>query len=226
MTVTTEMTFTSGVTSSNFDTIKDDLKEAIANALGVDSSIIELTLKSSITESYSGVVVATITSTDEYGLAGVEAAIESSSFVSTVNTEISNSATLFSAGVTLDSVTDHTVEGLQGQYEMTFTSGVTSSNFDTLKDELKEAMATALGVDSSMIELTLKNSISRSTSTVVVVTITSKDENVVGDVEGAIESSSFVSTVNTEISSSETLLSAGVTVDSVTVPTVEGLPGE
>ena len=32
--------------------------------------------------------------------------------------------------------------------------------------------------------------------------------------------------LNTEISSSETLLSAGVTVDSVTVPTVEGLPGE
>ena len=110
--------------------------------------------------------------------------------------------------------------------EMTFTSGVTSSNFDTIKDDLKEAIATALGVNSSMIELTLKNSISRSTSTVVVVTITSTDENVVGDVEGAIESSSFVSTVNTEISSSETLLSAGVTVDSVTVPTVEGLPGE
>ena len=109
------MTFTSGVTSSNFDTIKDELKEAIANALGIDSSMIELTLKSSITESYSGVVVATITSTDEYGLADVESAIESSSFVSTVNTEISNSATLFSAGVILDSVTDHTVEGLQGQ---------------------------------------------------------------------------------------------------------------
>ena len=115
MTVTTEMTFTSGVTSSNFDTIKDELKEAMATALGVDSSMIELTLKSSITESYSGVVVAAITSTDEYGLADVESAIESSSFVSTVNTEISNSATLFSAGVTLDSVTDHTVEGLQGQ---------------------------------------------------------------------------------------------------------------
>ena len=109
---------------------------------------------------------------------------------------------------------------------MTFTSGVTSFNFDNIKDDLKEAIATALGVNSSMIELTLKNSISRSTSTVVVVTITSTDENVVGDVEGAIESSSFVSTVNTEISSSETLLSAGVTVDSVTVPTVEGLPGE
>ena len=110
--------------------------------------------------------------------------------------------------------------------EMTFTSGVTSSNFDTIKDGLKEAIATALGVDSSIIELTLKSSITRSNSTVVVVTITSTDEDVVGEVESAIESSSFVSTVNTEISSSETLLSAGVTVDSVTVPTVEGLPGE
>ena len=115
MTVTTEMTFTSGVTSSNFDTIKDDLKEAIATALGINSSMIELTLKSSITRSNSTVVVVTITSTDEYVVAGVEAAIESSSFVSTVNTEISNSATLFSAGGTLDRVTDLTVEGLQGQ---------------------------------------------------------------------------------------------------------------
>ena len=115
MTVTTEMTFTSGVTSSNFDTIKDELKEAMATALGVDSSMIELTLKSSITRSNSTVVVVTITSTDEDVVGDVEDAIESSSFVSTVNTEISNSTTLFSAGVTLDSVTDHTVEGLQGQ---------------------------------------------------------------------------------------------------------------
>ena len=110
--------------------------------------------------------------------------------------------------------------------EMTFTSGVTSSNFDTIKDDLKEAIATALGVDSSMIELTLKSSITRSTSTVVVVTITSTDEDVVGDVEDAIESSSFVSTVNSEISSSAALSSAGVTLDSVSDPTVEGLPGE
>ena len=110
--------------------------------------------------------------------------------------------------------------------EMTFTSGVTSSNFDTIKDELKEAIATALGVDSSMIELTLKSSITRSNSPVVVVTITSTDEDVVGDVKDAIESSSFVSTVNTEISSSATLLSAGITLDNVTDPTVEGLPGE
>ena len=110
--------------------------------------------------------------------------------------------------------------------EMTFTSGVTSSNFDTIKDDLKEAIATALGVDSSIIELTLKSSIARSNSTVVVVTITSTDEDVVGDVEDAIDSSSFVSTVNTAISSSATLLSAGVTLDSVSDPTVEGLPGE
>ena len=115
MTVTSEMTFTSGVTSSNFDTIKDELKEAMATALGVDSSMIELTLKSSITESYSGVVVAAITSTDEYGLADVESAIESSSFVSTVNTEISNSTTLLSAGVTLESVTYPTTEGYPGE---------------------------------------------------------------------------------------------------------------
>ena len=109
---------------------------------------------------------------------------------------------------------------------MAFTSGVTSSNFDTIKDALKEAIATALGFDSSMIELTHKSSITRSSSTVVVVTITSTDEDVVGDVEDAIDSSSFVSTVNTAISSSSTLSSAGVTLDSVTDPTVEGLPGE
>ena len=115
MTVTTEMTFTSGVTSFNFDNIKDDLKEAIATALGVNSSMIELTLKSSITRSNSTVVVVTITSTDEDVVGDVEDAIESSSFVSIVNTEISNSTTLFSAGVTLDSVTDPTVEGLLGE---------------------------------------------------------------------------------------------------------------
>ena len=115
MTVTTEMTFTSGVTSFNFDNIKDDLKEAIATALGVNSSITELTLKNSITRSNSTVVVVTITSTDEDVVGDVEDAIESSSFVSIVNTEISNSTTLFSAGVTLDSVTDPTVEGLLGE---------------------------------------------------------------------------------------------------------------
>ena len=110
---------------------------------------------------------------------------------------------------------------------MTFTSGVTSSNFDTIKDELKEAIATALGVDSSMIELTLKGSTTsrrRSTTTVVDVTITSTDEDVVGNVVVAIKSTSFVSTVNTEISKSATL--AGVTLDSVTEPITKGLPGE
>ena len=108
--------------------------------------------------------------------------------------------------------------------EMTFSSGVTSSNFDSIEDELKEAIATALGVDSSSITLTLKSSITRSSSTVVVVTITSTDEDEIGEIEDAIESSSFVSSVNTEISKSATL--AGVSLDSVTDPTTEGVPGK
>jgi len=110
MTVTTEMTFSGVVSSSYFDTIKDDLKEAIATTLGVDSSYITLTLKSSITRSSSTVVVVTITSTDEDEIGDIEDAIESSSFVSSVNTEISNSGTL--SGISLDSVTDPTTEGV------------------------------------------------------------------------------------------------------------------
>ena len=113
MTVTTEMTFSGVVSSSYFDTIKDDLKEAIATTLGVDSSYITLTLKSSITRSSSTVVVVTITSTDEDEIGDIEDAIESSSFVSSVNTEISNSGTL--SGISLDSVTDPTTEGVPGK---------------------------------------------------------------------------------------------------------------
>ena len=105
--------------------------------------------------------------------------------------------------------------------DMIFSSGVTSSNFNTIKNEMTKAIAIALGVEISSVELTFKRSISRRrrNSIVVVVSITSTDEDEVGDIEYDIKSNSFVAAVNTEFSKSTTLLSAGVELDSVTATT-------
>ena len=46
------MTFSNGVTSSNFESIKDDLAAAIADTLGVDNSTVSLTLKSDLCPSF------------------------------------------------------------------------------------------------------------------------------------------------------------------------------
>ena len=124
MTVTTEMTFTSGVASTNFNAIKDELKGAIAAALSCpdcpafDSSMIELTHKESIQQLDPAItitVVVTITSMDEGFVIGILNAMKLTSFVSTVNTEISNSVTLSSIGVALDSATDPKTEGFPGE---------------------------------------------------------------------------------------------------------------
>ena len=105
--------------------------------------------------------------------------------------------------------------------DMIFSSGVTSTNFNTIKNEMTKAIATALDVEISSVELKFKRSISkrRRNSTVLVVSITSTDEVEVGDIEYAMKSNSFVSAVNTEFSKSTTLLSAGVELDSVTATT-------
>ena len=105
--------------------------------------------------------------------------------------------------------------------DMIFSSGVTSTNFNTIKNEVTKAIATALDVEISSVELKFKRSISkrRRNSTVLVVSITSTDEVEVGDIEYAMKSNSFVSAVNTEFSKSTTLLSAGVELDSVTATT-------
>ena len=105
--------------------------------------------------------------------------------------------------------------------DMIFSSGVTSTNFNTIKNEMTKAIATALDVEISSVDLKFKRSISkrRRNSTVLVVSITSTDEVEVGDIEYAMKSNSFVSAVNTEFSKSTTLTSAGVELDSVTSST-------
>ena len=98
---------------------------------------------------------------------------------------------------------------------MTFSNGVTSSNFDSIKDDLATAIADTLGVDNSTVSLTLKSDFKRSSSVVVVVSITTTDQNVADDLLDDINSKSFVSDVNTEVSSSSALQAAGVVLDYV-----------
>ena len=97
---------------------------------------------------------------------------------------------------------------------MTFSNGVTSSNFDSIKDDLAAAIADTLGVDSSMVSLTLKSDL-RSSSIVVVVTIATTDEDVADDLQDDIDASSFVSDVNTACNSAPSLSAAGVILDYV-----------
>ena len=111
--------------------------------------------------------------------------------------------------------------------EMTF-SGVTPSNFEGIKDELTKTVATVLRVDSSAVELSLKSLISRKRSNgmVVVLTITSTRAVEVDDVKNHINSSDFVSNVNTEVSNSPALVSANVTLVGATEPTANVVTGK
>ena len=97
---------------------------------------------------------------------------------------------------------------------MTFSSGVTSSNFDSIKEDLAAAIADVLGADSSTVSLTLKSDL-RSSSIVVVVTITTTDEEIADNLQDDIDSNSFVPAVNRQISSSSSLAAAGVVLDYV-----------
>ena len=114
--VTTEMTF-SGVTPSNFEGIKDELTKTVATVLRVDSSAVELSLKSLISRKRSNgmVVVATITSTRAVEVDDVKNHINSSDFVSNVNTEVSNSPALVSANVSLVGATEPTANVVTGK---------------------------------------------------------------------------------------------------------------
>ena len=114
--VTTEMTF-SGVTPSNFEGIKHELTKTVATVLRVDSSAVELSLKSLISRKRSNgmVVVATITSTRAVEVDDVKNHINSSDFVSNVNTEVSNSPALVSANVTLVGATEPTANVVTGK---------------------------------------------------------------------------------------------------------------
>ena len=97
---------------------------------------------------------------------------------------------------------------------MTFSDGVTLSNFDSIKEDLAAAIANVLGVDSSKVSLKPKSEL-RSSSIVVVVTITTTNEDVADDLQDYINANSFVSDVNTEVSSSPSLAAAGVVLDYV-----------
>ena len=109
-TVTSEMTFSSGVTEANFDSIKSDLIAALASVLGVAESSISLSLKSDLRSS-SIIVVVTITATSEDAADDLQDSIDSSSFVSSVNTQINSSSALAANGVVLDYVSDSTCGG-------------------------------------------------------------------------------------------------------------------
>ena len=105
-------------------------------------------------------------------------------------------------------------DGFTVTSELTFSSGVTSSSFDSIKEDLAAAIADTLGVDSSTVSLTLKSDL-RSSSIVVVVTITTTDEDVADDLQDDIDASSFVSDVNTACNSAPSLSAAGVILDYV-----------
>merc|ERR1711962_1284002 len=109
-TVTSEMTFSSGVTEANFDSIKSDLIAALASVLGVAESSISLSLKSDLRSS-SIIVVVTITTTSEDAADDLQDSIDSSSFVSSVNTQINSSGALAANGVVLDYVSDSSCGG-------------------------------------------------------------------------------------------------------------------
>ena len=91
---------------------------------------------------------------------------------------------------------------------------MTSSNFDSIKEDLAAAIAETLGVDSSTVSLTL-NSDLRSSSIVVYVTITTTDQDVADDLQDDIDANCFVSDVNTAVNSSTSLVAAGVVLDYV-----------
>ena len=100
---------------------------------------------------------------------------------------------------------------------------MTSSNFDSIKEELAAAIAVALGVDSSIVSLTLSpiallhiNSYNlRSSSIVVVVSITTSDQDVAYSLQDNINANSFVTDVNTAVNSSPLLAEARVVLDDV-----------
>jgi len=100
--------------------------------------------------------------------------------------------------------------------------GVTESNFDTQKDDLTDAFANSLGVSSSSVKLSLEESsgTSRSASTVVYATVGASEANDAADIASSINDKTFLSTLNVEISKSETLQANGVVINSVSEATV------
>ena len=99
--------------------------------------------------------------------------------------------------------------------EMTF-DGLTESNFEAVKNDLTNSVASALGVSSSSVELDIKStSRKRSDGIVVVATITTTELDVVDDVQNSIESGTFASDISNEVQNSPSLQDIGLTFTGV-----------
>ena len=98
---------------------------------------------------------------------------------------------------------------------MTF-DGLTESNFEAVKTDLTDSVASALGVSSSSVELDIKStSRKRSDGIVVVATITTTELNVVDEVQNSIESGTFASDISNEVQNSPSLQEIGLTFTGV-----------
>ena len=102
--------------------------------------------------------------------------------------------------------------------------GVTSTNFESLKDELTEITAKSLGVPKTSVKLTIKETdrtSDREGGTVINVEISVNEKDDKTNIANAISTGEFTRTMNEEISKSSTLSGAGIEVLSVSTPTVK-----
>ena len=107
--------------------------------------------------------------------------------------------------------------------EMTM-QGVSSTNFESIKDELAAITAEAIGVPKTSVMLTIKETDStseRQGGTVIIVEISMKGEDDMKNVWNTISTGSFTNSITEEISKSPTLSKAGIEIESVSIPTVK-----
>ena len=95
--------------------------------------------------------------------------------------------------------------------EITFNGEVTESQLDSIKSSL----AATLNVSPSDISLTIKTTLIRETSTIVVAEIATSAEEA-GDISDSIEASSFETNFKAQLSMS----GVGVDLNSVSTPTI------
>ena len=104
--------------------------------------------------------------------------------------------------------------------------GVSSANFETIKDELTAITAKSLGVPNTSVKLTLKETDNmREGGTVINVEISIKDEDDTSNIVNAISTGSFTETMNEEVRNSTTLSTAGIVVESTSTPIVKKISG-
>jgi len=103
-------------------------------------------------------------------------------------------------------------DGFTVASELTFSDGVTSSNFDSIKEDLAATIADVFWIPLTWVSLTLKNDL-RSSSIVVVVTITTTYKEEADKLLDDLPANYFVSAFNRAVSSSPSLSAAGVVLD-------------